>query len=673
MRNKKAQFKTVDILIVVFCFVGTCVSGAAFWREYTNTLVKLNEEPVGSIIFQKRVAQRKFVDRNVWDRLKEASLVYNGDTIRTIEQSEAIVIFQDQVTHLSMGESTMIQILYDTQSGARIDFAGGNLEVVSENQSIVITSGTSTIVVEGQAVMEKNEEGFVLAVSDGTASFDGMEMDAGNVIALDSNGKRNTNPIIVMTSFSASMYVLGKQGEAVPVDFSWKNFFFTPDTAVVVEIAADRSFNRIVESREVAAIYGAAAPSGVDAASVAIPLEPGKYWWRAFPCNAGSRKPANRFYPSGTLEVIPAAATVLLSPLQAAELVFPAETLVALSWSAVEGASAYLMEIAAEADMSAPLVSRRIVKNVVTQTGLDFGRWFWRITPVFPPHIRGSAIPSATGEFFVIRGKPILATPVLTFPLQNGKVLIDAAGASKRRESTSRLMWNHDPNADSWLVEIADNAAMLNPALKQNTASHFFPIASSLLQDGKTWYWRVTALGGEHPAVSAVRKFEVGYDNPPPAKPALSAIPKPEPETEPEPEPESNREQHIPRLPSIIFSADNDHWLTIDAETAAANDRVLLLIIQFLESNREYRLRIEGHANPVVNPADIIGRRREYVEELQPMSEIRAKAVMDLLVNLGADPDRLSYQGYGGERPLAAWEDVNNWWRNRRADFVLSR
>jgi len=103
----------------------------------------------------------------------------------------------------------------------------------------------------------------------------------------------------------------------------------------------------------------------------------------------------------------------------------------------------------------------------------------------------------------------------------------------------------------------------------------------------------------------------------------------------------------------------------------AAGDEIAANIVQFLAENSGYRLRLEGHANPTINPADIDSRPREYTEELQLLSEMRARAVLDRLVELGADPSRLEYHGLGGDRPLVTWEDTANWWRNRRVEFVV--
>jgi len=666
-KKRKIKFKAIDYIIILICLAGAIFSGTAFWGEYNRTLYKLNEESVGIIIFKKRVAQRKFIDRGVWDRLKQTSPVYNGDTIRTIEQSEAIVIFEDEVTYLSMDSSTMIQIFYNNQSGAKIDFSGGGLEAASENRNIVISSGGSTMVLDGRARLNKREKEFIVSVFDGKASFDGTEIEAGNILAFDADGELSTKPVISMTSFASSAYVLGSAplygtssdaapAKTAPVVFSWNSLNFDPDTVVVVDVAKDRGFTRIVETRDV---HGAS--------SVAIPLENGSYWWRAYPVDggSGSRAPVGNLYPSGTLEVIPAAEAVLLSPAQEEEFAFPGKSLIPFSWTSVGSATSYLLEISAREDMANPVVSRLVGENSVIQSGLDYGRWYWRITPVFPPQVKspadsaGSTSASAVGEFSIVGGSQAVTAPVLTFPRQDGKAYMDSSG--------NRLLWTYNPNTASWLVELADNPGMLNPVVKHEVTNNFFTLPKELLQNGKTWFWRVTAQsnaqgdaqdgaqGGSSHAVSAVQSFEVSPGTAPVAKPVLTAP------------------TYVPTLPPVFFGSYVENWNDLEAETIAYNERILSRIVLTLNANSGYTLRVEGHANSTVNPGDIGSRQREEALELQPLSETRARAVAERLASLGVDRNRLEVIGRGGQNPLTAWEDRENWWRNRRVELILYR
>jgi len=125
-------------------------------------------------------------------------------------------------------------------------------------------------------------------------------------------------------------------------------------------------------------------------------------------------------------------------------------------------------------------------------------------------------------------------------------------------------------------------------------------------------------------------------------------------------------------VPSIVFGANSGTWDGLDAETVANNKWIISRIALTLNKYNTYKVRIEGHANFTTGPGDIPGRLREQSRELQPLSELRARTVMDELLKLNVNSSRLSYSGMGGTYPVATWEDHNNWWKNRRVEFILS-
>ena len=302
MRKKDSKFTRTDLLIVLLCLAGALLSAAAFWREYNTTLQRLNDEPVGTITFQRRVAQRRFVDRHVWDRLKLATPVFNGDTIRTIEKSEAVIVFDDEVTRLSLNENTMIQIFFDNIAGTQIDLFGGNLEVESAAEQMTITTENSTMQVHGQARIQKNEEGIVVYVTEGRVYFEEaeVEIEAGEILKVNPYGEITEAPVISVTSLGASTSLFTFAHGRINVPFSWNEFSFAPDTYVVIEIASDRRFNRIVERKTIAA------SQYERTASIYIPLYCGSYWWRVFPAHYENLSPLNQFFPSGSLQILSA-------------------------------------------------------------------------------------------------------------------------------------------------------------------------------------------------------------------------------------------------------------------------------------------------------------------------------------------------------------------------------
>jgi outer membrane protein OmpA-like peptidoglycan-associated protein len=101
------------------------------------------------------------------------------------------------------------------------------------------------------------------------------------------------------------------------------------------------------------------------------------------------------------------------------------------------------------------------------------------------------------------------------------------------------------------------------------------------------------------------------------------------------------------------------------------NDYILNRIALGLKKFNSYKVRIEGHANPTARTA--AARKLEQDTELQPLSEARAKTVLEYLVGLGIDGSRLSAFGIGGDRPIVTIDDRDNWWKNRRVEFLLVR
>ena len=119
------------------------------------------------------------------------------------------------------------------------------------------------------------------------------------------------------------------------------------------------------------------------------------------------------------------------------------------------------------------------------------------------------------------------------------------------------------------------------------------------------------------------------------------------------------------KVPSIIFRENEADFLGLSQETVDNNLRVLRRIAQILNKFKDYKVKVEGHANPVLRTA------AEERNELQPLSQKRAKAVLDKLVEFGVDAPRLSALGMGGTRPVVRWEDRADWWKNRRVEFIL--
>jgi outer membrane protein OmpA-like peptidoglycan-associated protein len=125
------------------------------------------------------------------------------------------------------------------------------------------------------------------------------------------------------------------------------------------------------------------------------------------------------------------------------------------------------------------------------------------------------------------------------------------------------------------------------------------------------------------------------------------------------------------QVPSIVFGSNSGGFTGLNQETLNNNDYILRRIAQVLNKFDTYKVIVEGHAN--LTAATEAARRLEQERELRPLSEQRARFVVDYLVKLGVDRSRLTAVGVGGARPVARYEDRGNWWKNRRVEFILAK
>ena len=125
-------------------------------------------------------------------------------------------------------------------------------------------------------------------------------------------------------------------------------------------------------------------------------------------------------------------------------------------------------------------------------------------------------------------------------------------------------------------------------------------------------------------------------------------------------------------VPSIAFPGGSsnltDARLT-DAERNG-NARVLRLIARALTRFEDYKVTVEGHANPTTPP----NTPARAAEDREAISGDRARAVVNYLITSHEIAQaRLTSVGMGGTRTVADYDDEDENWKNRRVEFILVR
>ncbi len=136
------------------------------------------------------------------------------------------------------------------------------------------------------------------------------------------------------------------------------------------------------------------------------------------------------------------------------------------------------------------------------------------------------------------------------------------------------------------------------------------------------------------------------------------------------------------QIPSIIFRSDasdfagqnEDPVKGLSQEQIDNNNRVLMRVAEILNKFKDYKVTVEGHANNVSDTEEEeTVDTEEYGVALVPLSSSRAEYVKDKLIEYGVSASRLSTVGMGGRVPVVPRDDKENWWKNRRVEFILEK
>jgi hypothetical protein len=495
--RSKALLLLLDLLVYLVCAAGIAVSLNLFRLDLFRTLTRITEQPVGTITFKYKAAQRRFVDRVLWDRLRKESPVYNGDFIRTAELSEATITFPGG-TVIDLAENSLIQIHEDSR-GARIDIDGGGLSVnaAASASELVLASGESLIAVEAGAVVDAGVEGggFLFRVVEGAAQYtDGGgtgRASAGDAFALG-GGSREVRGASALSPRPAARFLNPERG-TLPIPFRWNRINLTPEEPVRLEIAGDREFTRVVFREDYAGT------------TASVDLEAGSWYWRLSPAggeNAGSADAA-ALSASLSLKIIPAAPPVLITPAEGYRYEFRLKRpSVRFQWTEAAEAASYILEAADNPGMAGPALSREVRGTSLYTSELGPGTWYWRVRPVYPAAYEGVPGAGAPASFRITQSGTLRA-PELRNPPDQGLVNV-AAG----RELY--FSWRGEAEARSYTIRISANRDLSSPLVNETVGDNFYGYRTgrNLIGPGN-YYWAVLQTDGEgNPsALSPARSF----------------------------------------------------------------------------------------------------------------------------------------------------------------------
>lgn len=271
------DFRALFIIVIILCLIGIFISFSLFYNNFFRSLSKQNEEPLATITFKYKTAQRKFLGKVVWDRLRQNSPVYNGDIIHTSALSEATLWFSDG-TSMELSENTMAQVFVtdDGQLSADLDSGFAFVDTTeSENDVKLSVKGTDVVLSKGAAasVASKGENASVqVEKGETTVSYsDGktQKVSEGSEASLDTADEK---PKISVTKPLASERILYHTKGKANVHFQWTNTNEN-DKKVVISLFSDKNYTKEIEH------YSSFA------SEIEFPMSEGTYYWKVASSN----------------------------------------------------------------------------------------------------------------------------------------------------------------------------------------------------------------------------------------------------------------------------------------------------------------------------------------------------------------------------------------------------
>ena len=505
--KKKTRFKSKgktlarDFLVAAACLSVFAASMWLFWNDLNKTSTRSDKDAIATITFKYKVAQRKFTDRVVWERLQQNSPLYDEDTIRTSDLSSATITFNGGEV-LAVHENTMVQIFKSSDGTVRLSVGDGGVDVdTSESKA----SSMAIEMKDGSLVnLEAGSRLSASSRSDGESSIQlqsgsglvagQVALSAGQTVKVE-NGHVQKVPLSV-TSISNDLWILNNEKTPAPVHLEWVAEESSSSGKFVVQTSRSKDFDKIESEIEVQNINYAD-----------IPVSEGNLYWRVFEEYEPAKMVSGKIHMSN---LIP---PELSAPADNATYKYR-KTLpqINFSWDESQLAQYYRLEVSSTPDFYSPEISKDLDGLSYAASDLEEGTYFWRVTPYYNLNNTGFKGSSKVASFTIQKAE-ILTKPVTVSPADNASLFY----VTKDLNTTFRWQ-KEDVEAEYELVlsNTEDFSSIIySDFTKQNRLQKDFTPDS--LPAG-TYYWKVCrqALADEglEEEWSDVKTFDVAFYSP---------------------------------------------------------------------------------------------------------------------------------------------------------------
>jgi hypothetical protein len=231
---------------------------------------------VAKLDFGVNTVQRKFTKEVLWEGVNRDQVLFLKDAIRTAENSEARVVFDDG-TVLDLAENSLV-VLDREEDKIRVDFRGGSVFARSGGKggsAVEIDTGQGKITFgeggdQGALSLSGSPGDLKVSVEEGKATLqtkDGdVSLDKNQVGKIGKDGKVDKKQLKLILKLPKTGNRIITDGPRVPAKFLWEESSGLKGRARI-QISRSRTFESVLVDKRVSQTYRAV-------------LGPGHYFWR---------------------------------------------------------------------------------------------------------------------------------------------------------------------------------------------------------------------------------------------------------------------------------------------------------------------------------------------------------------------------------------------------------
>lgn len=493
------KFSRADAAVSAGALLGAAGLLYLFALDIGSVSARQGESALGTVVFKRLTATRKAPTGLGWERMRNDGPVFDGDTLRTADLSEASVYFDDG-TSLDMLENTMLRLDLGGKQ-KNLEFLSGEISLGAGSKetsySISSAAGRISIGSGSKATVSREADKLSVEVVKGQASLvkaDGSTQSVSQYQELQvdvKTGEANVvfRPIVPVSpeggtrflSISAEAAGRGAEGSAptVPVSFSWLRAAREASAAAGAAARKDASF--VLELSRTKDFADAQRVQS-RLLSATVSLEAGTWFWRVSDAE-GNLSPERRF----SLDI--AGATVPTSPPEGRRYEYRrVKPTISFAWSSMAEASSYLFELSSDRGFSKPQVRLRTTATTLSVDSLGEGSWYWRVTPVHAFTVVGVP-PRIEHRSLAIAKRAAMGAPSLSAPLD--KTLYQVQDLDGKGLAFS---WPPVDEAVSYLLVASASRDLASPLLSFETKETYALLKGGqarALKDPGAYYWGV--------------------------------------------------------------------------------------------------------------------------------------------------------------------------------------